>query len=100
MRKLKLTLGLLTLVFGMTIAFAFTSGKTNPVTLNEKWYEFVGDDENDMNDYVLVGGTGTSPASCDEGIDVTCSIHAVPSSTPGKPNLSTLIEEDTIYRPE
>lgn len=99
MNRFKLNVGAAAVAV-VALALSVSAFTTETTTANEKWYEFIGTDPQNLNHYQLVNGDGSNPASCEEGIDVVCSIFAEPSGTPGKPDLSTVVEEMTTYRQE
>ena len=77
-------------------AFNMQEEKKAPPT-GEKWFVFQGVDPTDLGDatkYAL-DGLGASPTYCPTDIisDYRCEILAVPTGSPSRPNLSTIIDE-------
>lgn len=81
-------------------AFKINEGKTSDQPSYKYYHLAPGGNAANANDYSLANGNGNSPATdCPTGTVEVCSIFAQPSSTnPGKPDLSYIDADETIYR--
>ena len=93
----KYVFGLVAVVLAISLS-AFTFHSTPKASLaGEKWFVFNGTDPADLNDPSMysLDGNGSTPTVCPT--DVTsayrCEVFAVPTGSPARPNLSTIVSQ-------
>lgn len=80
---------------------AFKLADQKPTYQNEKWFELQpGGEESNPAHYSLANGDGSAAPECPIGSDEVCAILAQPSSNPNQPDLSTTVDNETLFRAE
>lgn len=92
----KYLLGIIAVVLAIGFS-AFTGEKSKAPASGEKWFVFNGVDPTDLGDATKysLDGMGNSPSVCPTDItsDYRCEIQAVPTGSPSRPDLLTIIDE-------